>query len=117
MALKAGDDAPDFELRTHRGGTVKLSDFRGRKNVVVASTRWPSRRLRDADVGYQSTLALRAGRRGVLSISIDAQPAKRHGHTHPGRSPTTGADFILTGSGPPVRRVPREKKVLGTGIL
>ena len=29
-----GDEAPDFELRSHRGGTVKLSDFRGRQNVV-----------------------------------------------------------------------------------
>ena len=36
MALKAGDDAPDFELRSHRGGSVKLSDFRGKSNVVIA---------------------------------------------------------------------------------
>ena len=38
MALKAGDAAPDFDLpavtgeRKHR---VKLSDFRGKQNVVV----------------------------------------------------------------------------------
>ena len=36
MALKAGDEAPDFELRSHRGGTVKLSSFKGHKNVVLA---------------------------------------------------------------------------------
>jgi peroxiredoxin len=36
MALKAGDSAPDFELSSHRGGTVKLSDFRGAQNVVLA---------------------------------------------------------------------------------
>ena len=36
MALKVGDEAPDFELRSHRGGTVKLSDFRGKRQVVVA---------------------------------------------------------------------------------
>jgi hypothetical protein len=32
--LKEGDMAPDFTLRSTAGGTVKLSDFRG-KNVVV----------------------------------------------------------------------------------
>jgi len=34
--LKIGDAAPDFELASHHGGTVRLSDFRGRKKVVVA---------------------------------------------------------------------------------
>ena len=39
MLLKVGDEAPDFDLeavtsgRTHR---VRLSDFRGKKNVVAA---------------------------------------------------------------------------------
>jgi peroxiredoxin len=34
--LKVGDKAPDFELRGHRDGeTVRLSQFRGEKNVVL----------------------------------------------------------------------------------
>lgn len=34
--LKVGDMAPDFELPSTKGGKVKLSDFRGKKTVVVA---------------------------------------------------------------------------------
>lgn len=34
--LKAGDEAPDFTLRATNGQTVKLSDFRGKKAVVLA---------------------------------------------------------------------------------
>ncbi len=35
MAIQVGDKAPDFELKDNHGATVRLSDYRGRKNVVV----------------------------------------------------------------------------------
>ncbi|MGV9286186.1 peroxiredoxin [Streptomyces sp. NPDC003719] len=35
MTIQVGDKAPDFELKDNHGATVKLSDFRGRKNVVL----------------------------------------------------------------------------------
>ncbi|MFI5566817.1 peroxiredoxin [Streptomyces sp. NPDC051740] len=35
MAIQVGDKAPDFELKDNHGATVRLSDFHGRKNVVV----------------------------------------------------------------------------------
>jgi peroxiredoxin len=76
--LTAGQEAPDFELRTHKGGTVKLSDFRGQKNVVLAFhplafTPVCANQMR----GYESDLGQfeQAGA-AVLGISIDAQPAK-----------------------------------------
>ena len=36
MALQVGDVAPDFELPASGNRTVKLSDFRGKKNVLLA---------------------------------------------------------------------------------
>jgi peroxiredoxin len=34
--LKVGDMAPDFTLNATTGAKVKLSDFRGKSNVVLA---------------------------------------------------------------------------------
>jgi peroxiredoxin len=35
MAADVGDQAPDFELKDQHGTPVKLSEFRGKKNVVL----------------------------------------------------------------------------------
>ena len=35
-SLKVGDVAPDFTLPDNNNKPVKLSDFRGKKNVVLA---------------------------------------------------------------------------------
>jgi hypothetical protein len=35
-SLKAGDMAPDFTLLDNHWNAVRLSDFRGKKNVVLA---------------------------------------------------------------------------------
>lgn len=55
LKVKVGDPAPDFTLPSIMGGKVSLSDFRGRKNVVlsfvpaaftpVCSAQWPAYKL------------------------------------------------------------------------
>jgi peroxiredoxin len=78
MSVKPGDEAPDFELRSHRGGTVKLSDYRGKQNVVLAFHPLAFTPVCAAQMcAYQSDLGrLDAAETVVLGISIDAQPAK-----------------------------------------
>ena len=34
--LEVGEEAPDFRLPDHTGGYVRLSDFRGEANVILA---------------------------------------------------------------------------------
>lgn len=36
MALNVGDLAPDFTLLSHKKQPVRLGDFAGKKNVVLA---------------------------------------------------------------------------------
>jgi cytochrome oxidase Cu insertion factor (SCO1/SenC/PrrC family) len=36
LQLKAGDAAPDFTLPASTGKEIRLSEFRGKKNVVLA---------------------------------------------------------------------------------
>jgi peroxiredoxin len=36
LSLKVGDPAPDFTLLSDQWKTVKLSDYRGKKNVFLA---------------------------------------------------------------------------------
>jgi peroxiredoxin len=78
MALNVGDEAPDFELRSHRGGSVRLSDFRGRKNVVLAFHPLAFTPVCANQMsGYESDLSrFDRGDAVVLGISIDPQPAK-----------------------------------------
>jgi peroxiredoxin len=78
MALKAGDEAPDFELRSHRGGTIRLSDFRGKRQVVVAFHPLAFTPVCASQMSaYQSDLArFEALNAVVLGVSVDAQPAK-----------------------------------------
>jgi peroxiredoxin len=35
VTLRVGDDAPDFTLKDQQGNDVRLSDFRGKQNVVL----------------------------------------------------------------------------------
>lgn len=77
--LKVGDVAPDFTLKDQDGNDVTLSQFRGKKNVVlifhplaftsICSTQMP---------GYNKELQTFEGLdTQVLGLSVDSSPAHR----------------------------------------
>jgi peroxiredoxin len=78
MSLKPGDVAPDFELRSHRGGTVKLSDLRGAKNVVLAFHPLAFTPVCANQMsGYESDVKrFESADTAVYGVSIDPQPSK-----------------------------------------
>jgi peroxiredoxin len=78
MALQAGDEAPDFELRSHRGGTVRLSDYRGKKNVVLAFHPLAFTPVCATQMSnYESDKPrLEKADAVVFGLSIDPQPSK-----------------------------------------
>jgi peroxiredoxin (alkyl hydroperoxide reductase subunit C) len=78
MSVQVGTTAPDFELASHRGGAVRLSSFRGRKNVVIAFhplafTPVCATQMRN----YEADQAWFVEHdTHVLGISVDSVPAK-----------------------------------------
>ena len=76
LKVKVGDEAPDFDLPAVRGGRLTLSEFRGKKNVVlsfipaawtpVCSDQWP---------GYNIAKELFDAHDAILiGISVDNIP-------------------------------------------
>ena len=79
MSLKAGDTAPNFSLRNTNGESISLSDFRGKKNVVIlffpaVGTSVCEKELcstRDGMKDYENLSAQ------VLAISVDGPFAQK----------------------------------------
>ncbi|HEY9160243.1 MAG TPA: peroxiredoxin [Desulfomonilia bacterium] len=74
--LKTGDAAPDFDLPAVSGGHIKLSDFRGKKNVVISfvpaawtpvcSDQWPGYNIVKELFDANDTI--------LIGISVDSIP-------------------------------------------
>jgi len=78
--VTVGQEAPDFELPTQNWGqTVKLSDLRGKKNVVVAFHPLNFTPVCSAQMkSYEASKAdFDAAGAHILSISCDAGPSQK----------------------------------------
>ena len=76
--LPIGSPAPDFELRSHTGRTIRLSDFRGKRTVVIAFHPLAFTPVCAAQMQTYEKARARFDSLGadVLAISVDAGPAK-----------------------------------------
>ena len=78
MSAQVGTTAPDFELGSHRGEKVRLSNFRGRKHVIIAFhplafTPVCATQMRNYEADQTW---FREHETHVLGISVDSVPAK-----------------------------------------
>jgi peroxiredoxin len=79
MSLKVGDPAPDFTLLTNEWKTVKLSDYRGKKNVflavyVLAFSEGCTKQMRAVQAGIDSG-RIPVADTEVFGISLDSPAA------------------------------------------
>jgi peroxiredoxin len=77
--IPVGSQAPDFELRSHTGTTVRLSSFRGKKQVVVAFHPLAFTPVCTTQMqAYEKARPrLDAVDAHVVAISVDAGPSKK----------------------------------------
>jgi peroxiredoxin len=79
MTIDVGAPAPDFELRDQHGQTVRLSDFRGSKNVVLVFFPFAFTRVCTGEMGaLQDDLpSLQNDSVQVLAVSCDTMFTQR----------------------------------------
>lgn len=95
MSLIIGDDAPDFSLANQFGETVTLSDFRGKKPVVVVFFPLSFSGICTGELCELRDNFARFERDGVelLAISVDSKYVQKQFAEHEGYKFSVLADF------------------------
>jgi peroxiredoxin len=95
VTIEIGSAAPDFDLEADDGGRVRLSDFRGRRNVLlVFHPRAFTPVCEEEALDLQENLAaFEAADTEVLLVSCDAAPARRAWKQQLGLTYTLASDF------------------------
>ena len=95
MALRTGDSAPEFDLEVRGRQRVKLSDFRGRSNVLLvfhpfAFTQVCEDEARDLQDNLQS---FRDAETEIVFVSCDPSAARQAWKKELGAEYTFASDF------------------------
>ena len=114
MPVEVGSDAPDFELAGHRSTQVRLSEFRGKKRVLLAfhPLAWTPVCARQVSAYQADRDRFDTHDTHVLVISVDSVPCKTAWAESLG-----GVDFDLLSDFHPAGEVARRYGVFReTGI-
>ena len=95
MAVRTGDRAPEFDLEVKVGKRVRLSDFRGRSNVLrvfhpFAFTAVCEEEARDLQENLES---FRNAQTEIVFVSCDPSPARQAWRRELGAEYTFASDF------------------------
>ena len=95
MAVKTGDRAPEFDLEVTYGERVRLSDFRGRSNVLLvfhpfAFTAVCEEEARDLQENLES---FRNAETEIVFVSCDPSAARQAWRRELGAEYTFASDF------------------------
>jgi peroxiredoxin len=75
--LKPGVTAPDFDLPTGDGGTLSLSDLRGKKVVLYFYPKDDTSGCTKEACAFQENLA-RLKKKGAVVVGVSTDPAESH---------------------------------------
>jgi peroxiredoxin len=100
MTVKTGDRAPEFDLEVTRRERVRLSDFRGRSNVLLvfhpfAFTQVCEDEARDLQENLES---FRNAQTEIVFVSCDPAPARQAWRKELGAEYTFASDFWSHGT-------------------
>ena len=114
MSVQVGSEAPDFELASHRGGQLRLSDFRGKQRVLLAfhPLAWTPVCAKQVSAYQTDRGRFETYEMHILVISVDSVPCKTAWAESLG-----GVDFDLLSDFHPAGEVARRYGVFrDTGI-
>jgi len=100
MVVRTGDRAPEFDLEVAHGERVRLSDFRGRSNVLLvfhpfAFTPVCEEEARDLQANLQS---FRNAQTEIVFVSCDPAPARQAWKRELGAEYVFASDFWSHGA-------------------
>jgi peroxiredoxin len=100
MAVRTGDRAPEFDLEVAHGERVRLSDFRGRSNVLLvfhpfAFTPVCEEEARDLQANLES---FRNAQTEIVFVSCDPAPARQAWKRELGAEYVFASDFWSHGA-------------------